>query len=898
MKKLLLLMSSFMLTVSAGNLVFSCSRNEVEKVNLSSLKGDDLSIDIDSNTKTAAERAVINKINQTFSIKIVKNRDFDSKFFWSDGDETGNIKIIASNKSNLITGTATFSFKAKISSDKKQLAQIKNSNLGSISGKDNLPSLKLIITNLNDKNDNLNLTESDVDFSQDPTISSAIIQAKSSSASFTGSLKVTFTYTIVIEKKRLGEIDNKDLGNISDTEDLPSLKLLVSKLNIINDNLDLNVNEVKFIEQPSTSSAIIKAKKESTNFEGSVTLRYDYVRKFENLFNLSNIKEKEISSSDNAETSIKRKAAVIIESYASQAIENIDYKFDSYSQATATSDGSLTVIALQSSHYLINSFKFTIKYKTDLAKIINNILSFEEISLEKVKSKVDQVISSYNLFAKAGVDYDYGDYKAASKTTDGSIIVNAKTNSSYLINSVKFTLKYKVNLGSLPTNSIAIKSASFDSAKSEVQRIVSSYYSLAKIDVDYVLENYKAPSNDDDGYVLVKATDKSYYFYNLAVLTIKYNKNLADLKNITLKPSANIKDAASNSAKLEIIKFSSRAKEGVDYEFGNYVQPTQDSDGSLEIKALKSDGYLYNTTKFIVKYKTEEIVRKLSLSVIKNDDLKVSPSGNLESDVKKAVISRIASVLKINVKENEDIVFSGFKPSKVNGNTGSITVNAVQSSKLVEDGAQFITNYYGTIFKRVNLSAIDTTKVLFTPSRNTESIYIQLIEDFLDKNCKTPEKPVYGKDYTYRVSTKPNRVKKEKNGYTAENGTIIVEATSNSDWFVGWMRFQVKGEIRDLSEMNNVDKALVKAEVLEKYTKDKEFYKKYMTNYIENIMKEKYDMFAVLGVDYNIIIKDEDIPAKGKMGYIYIQPRLIQDSDLYRVITRLKVNLLMYCTCV
>jgi hypothetical protein len=91
---------------------------------------------------------------------------------------------------------------------------------------------------MNDKNTDLNLTETDVDVAPNGDDAGATVTAKTESENFTGTVDVTFTVAKPDDRKDLAKVVTvTDLGEISGTD-------ATTIVNAINDkNTDLNLTE-------------------------------------------------------------------------------------------------------------------------------------------------------------------------------------------------------------------------------------------------------------------------------------------------------------------------------------------------------------------------------------------------------------------------------------------------------------------------------------------------------------------------------------------------------------------------------------------------------------------------------------------------------------------------------
>jgi hypothetical protein len=97
--------------------------------------------------------------------------------------------------------------------DRKDLAKVVTvTDLGEISGSD----ATTIVNAINDKNTDLNLTETDVDVTPNGDDTGATVTAKTESENFIGTVDVTFTVATPDDRKDLAKVVTvTDLGEIS-----------------------------------------------------------------------------------------------------------------------------------------------------------------------------------------------------------------------------------------------------------------------------------------------------------------------------------------------------------------------------------------------------------------------------------------------------------------------------------------------------------------------------------------------------------------------------------------------------------------------------------------------------------------------------------------------------------
>jgi hypothetical protein len=207
---------------------------------------------------------IVNAINDKNTDLNLTETDVDVT---PNGDDTG-ATVTAKTESENFIGTVDVTFTVAKPDDRKDLAKVVTvTDLGEISGSD----ATTIVNAINDKNTDLNLTETDVDVTPNGDDTGATVTAKTDSENFTGTVDVTFTVAKPDERKDLAEVVTvTDLGEISGSD-------ATTIVNAINDkNADLNLTETDVDVTPNgdDTGATVTAKDESEKFKGAASVTF------------------------------------------------------------------------------------------------------------------------------------------------------------------------------------------------------------------------------------------------------------------------------------------------------------------------------------------------------------------------------------------------------------------------------------------------------------------------------------------------------------------------------------------------------------------------------------------------------------------------------------------------
>ncbi|QGS52152.1 lipoprotein [Spiroplasma tabanidicola] len=120
MKKLLSLLGAMGMVAASSSVAVACKndKSSSEPADLSKLTAQSLTVAPTANDEAAAKVAVITKIKTELSKQVVETTDviFD-RFSAATKEKAGSIIVKAAEKSNLVTGTATFTLTFKDSSE-------------------------------------------------------------------------------------------------------------------------------------------------------------------------------------------------------------------------------------------------------------------------------------------------------------------------------------------------------------------------------------------------------------------------------------------------------------------------------------------------------------------------------------------------------------------------------------------------------------------------------------------------------------------------------------------------------------------------------------------------------------------------------------------------------------
>jgi hypothetical protein len=207
---------------------------------------------------------IVNAINDKNTDLNLTETDVDVT---PNGDYTG-ATVTAKTDSENFTGTVDVTFTVAKPDDRKDLAKVVTvTDLGEISGSD----ATTIVNAINDKNTDLNLTETDVDVTPNGDDTGATVTAKDESEKFKGAASVTFTVTPTPEKTDLADaVKVLALGEIADTD----AATIVTAMNTANEGLGLTETDVEITPNEDNTGATVTASTDSASFTGSVDVTF------------------------------------------------------------------------------------------------------------------------------------------------------------------------------------------------------------------------------------------------------------------------------------------------------------------------------------------------------------------------------------------------------------------------------------------------------------------------------------------------------------------------------------------------------------------------------------------------------------------------------------------------
>jgi hypothetical protein len=207
---------------------------------------------------------IVNAINDKNTDLNLTETDVDVA---PNGDDTG-ATVTAKTDSENFTGTVDVTFTVAKPDDRKDLAKVVTvTDLGEISGSD----ATTIVNAINDKNTDLNLTETDVDVTPNGDDTGATVTAKDESEKFKGAASVTFTVTPTPEKTDLADaVKVLALGEIADTD----AATIVTAMNTANEGLGLTETDVEITPNEDNTGATVTASTDSASFTGSVDVTF------------------------------------------------------------------------------------------------------------------------------------------------------------------------------------------------------------------------------------------------------------------------------------------------------------------------------------------------------------------------------------------------------------------------------------------------------------------------------------------------------------------------------------------------------------------------------------------------------------------------------------------------
>ncbi|AKU79793.1 lipoprotein [Spiroplasma turonicum] len=211
-------------------------------------------------------------------------------------------------------------------------------------------------------------------------------------------------------------------------------------------------------------------------------------------------------------------------------------------------------------------------------------------------------------------------------------------------------------------------------------------------------------------------------------------------------------------------------------------------------------------------------VTKKSLTSIKGNDLKLSPTSNDESAAKKAVINKIKSYLSIEVKETTDIIFKDFISATLD-NGGSIKVSAVETSTKITGESTFNLIYKEEASpeptEKIDLQNLEYKNI--PAGVRTDGVFDSVNASYLGEDDKydiNEESILFSLNQMNSLNLKSGEdftISELNKGEKGIGGSVIITATNDSKYIKGSTTLTFNKDIlfSGLLKNRNIDKVYV-----------------------------------------------------------------------------------------
>ncbi|AOG60940.1 hypothetical protein SHELI_v1c09930 [Spiroplasma helicoides] len=539
MKKLIVLLSMSFIIANTSLSIVSCSSNNTNKIDISSWDDTQLTLNPTTNTKTAAEREFTTKIKNEYNVDVVKNLDFTDTYSSSNSKKNGLLDIFTNPKSEKLKGNASFKLTYVENNYKTYLSTLPTTELGKFQGYEELPTLRNLLIQINRLNYYFDLTEEEIEFEGDPTLTSCIIKAKESSKNYIGKVTIDYIYEkIGIVKKNLQDLPNKYVTPEENSyyEVVKSAKKALLWFQYpVEEKTDYYFSDYKEATSSNDGSITLTATKESVYLYGVLELKIKYINKIikKSLGSLSS-NDLIIKPTDNNQSQSENAILDKLKNlWGFNLNKGVDLEFSKFVAPTRTVKGSIVVDAYNSSKYLEeSSATFTIDFNDgtllNLEKIENKVVTFEDnndFTRDKVENEVDKIITKFASKAQKSVDYSYYDYVQPVGQT-GYIRVKASESSNVLSGNAIF----KINIKFLDLKNISWKPILFpyknkwEDVVESATSYVKSYAPGAQINLDYEFGEYTpAKKGGKNGSLFIKAIKGSSILKGSVTCEVAYS---------------------------------------------------------------------------------------------------------------------------------------------------------------------------------------------------------------------------------------------------------------------------------------------------------------------------------------------------------------------------------------
>ncbi|WP_434344691.1 BspA family leucine-rich repeat surface protein [Mycoplasma leachii] len=502
----------------------------------------------------------INKANETLNLTF-EQVDIESI------NETSAIVKAKDNNNYQGQVKVTFTVKTKLEDVAKQL------NLGALLDKND----SSIFEAFKRLNNSVNLNQSDVDISVQQN--TATITVKTRNDNYQGKVTVSFT----VKTKLDTVITNKHLDKFNN----PDEQQIINKVNELNPDLNLTKDDITVEIKNSENKAIIKAKPDSSKYQGQVEVTYN-IR--------PNIADK-ISTKDLG--ALFNNDIKSILDAINKANETLNLTFEQV-DIESINETSAIVKAKDNNNYQ-GQVKVTFTVKTKLEDVA------KQLNLGALLDKNDSSIFEAFKRLNNSVNLNQSDVDISVQQNTATITVKTRNDNYQGKVTVSFTVKTK--LDTVITNKYLDKFNNPDE-----QQIINKVNELNP-DLNLTKDDITVEIKNSENKAIIKAKPDSSKYQGQVEVTYNIRPNIAD------KISTKDLGALFNNDIKSILDAINKANETLNLTF-EQVDIESINETSAIVKAKDNNNYQGQVkVTFTVKTKLEDVAKQLNLGALldKND---------------------------------------------------------------------------------------------------------------------------------------------------------------------------------------------------------------------------------------------------------------------------------------
>ncbi|WP_434343716.1 BspA family leucine-rich repeat surface protein [Mycoplasma sp. 06067-C1-B144P-99-0482-3] len=652
------------------------------------------------------------------------------------------------------------------------------------------PDEQQIITKVNELNQGLELTNTDVEVEIKTDENKAIIKAKDSSSKYQGQVEVTFNIRPTIAST----INSTSLGALLDNEKQ-------SILNAINKTNDIQLTfEQVDIESINDTSAIVKAK-ENNNYQGEVKVTFTVKTKLGDVATQLNLGALFDKNDNSIFEAFKR-----LNNSVNLEQKDVDINVQ-HNKATIT-------VKNQNDKYQ-GQVEVTFTIKTKLNTVIT------KLHLDKFDNPDEQQIITKVNELNQGLELTNTDVEVEIKTDENKAIIKAKDSSS------KYQGQVEVTFNIRPTIASTINSTSLGALlDNEKQSILNAINKTN--DIQLTFEQVDIESINDTS-AIVKAKENNNYQGEVKV-TFTVKTKLGDVA--TQLNLGALFDKNDNS----IFEAFKRLNNSVNLEQKDVDINVQHNKATITVKNQNDKYQGQVEVTFTIKTKLNTVITKLHLDKFDNPDEQqiITKVNELNQGLE---LTNTDVEVEIKTDENKAIIKAKDSSSKYQGQvevtfnirpTIASTINSTSLGALLDNEKQSIlnainkTNDIQLTFEQVDIESINDTSAIVKAKENNNyqgEVTVNFTIKTKLQNIIRNTNLGYIKDNTSRTlldlinskndwSMNENHIK--LNNITNTSATITPKSNGSENKYQGQVivNFTIKTKLQDI--IKNTDLGYIK----------------------------------------------------------------------------------------